>query len=127
LLDVFLSVLWFFLWIAWIYLLVRVFADIFRSHDTSGGGKAGWSVLVLVLPFLGAFIYLIARGDKMARHEEADARAQEQQFRAYIRDAADGNGTAGDLAKPADLRGRGVISEAGFPQGKQKVLGKTAA
>ena len=124
LLDVFLSMMWFFLWVLWIFLLVRIFMDIFRSQDLGGWGKAGWSVFVIVLPFLGVFVYLIARGRKMTEHDVADARAQDKAFRAYVQEAAHGNGagTAAELAKLADLRDRGAISEAEFQQGKQKIL-----
>jgi hypothetical protein len=85
LLNAFLTMLWFFLWILWIFLLVRILLDIFRSRDLGGWGKAGWSLFVIVLPFLGVFVYLIARGDKMGEHEVADAQTQEEAFRAYAR------------------------------------------
>ena len=127
LLDVFWTMLWFFLWILWIFLLVRVFMDIFRSHDLGGWGKAGWSIFVIILPFLGVFVYLIARGGKMAERDVREAQAQDEAFRGYVREAAKGGGTAQELAKLADLRDRGVISEADFQRGKTKVLGQSAA
>ena len=80
--------MWWFLWIAWIVLLFRVIADIFRSHDLGGGGKALWAIFVIVVPFLGVFVYLIARGHTMAEHDVAQAQAQEAQFRSYVQDAA---------------------------------------
>jgi Short C-terminal domain/Phospholipase_D-nuclease N-terminal len=126
LLDVFLTMMWFFLWVLWIFLLIRVFIDIFRSRDLGGWGKAGWSIFVIVLPFLGVFVYLIARGHKMADREVHQAQAQEEEFRTYVRQAAQGNGTAEELGKLADLRDRGVISEAEFQQGKEKVLRSAA-
>ena len=126
LLDVFLSMLWFFLWILWIFLLVRVFTDIFRSRDLSGWGKAGWSIFVIVLPFLGVFVYLIARGGKMADREFGEAKARDEAFRTYVRDTAQGEGTAEQLSKLADLHDRGIISDTEFQQGKEKIL-KAAA
>ncbi len=126
LLNVFWTMLWFFLWILWIFLLIRVFMDIFRSRDLGGWGKAGWSIFVIILPFLGVFVYLIARGRTMADREVQQAAAQEEQFRTYVRETAHGGGTAEELAKLADLRDRGVISETEFQQGKAKVLGQAA-
>jgi hypothetical protein len=117
--------LWFFLWVLWIIILFRVIVDIFRSHDMGGWGKAGWLILVIILPFLGVFVYLIARGGKMADRDQREAAANEQAFRAYVRDAAGSDGatsTADELAKLADLRDRGVISDADFEQQKAKIL-----
>jgi hypothetical protein len=122
LLDAFLTMLWFFLWVLWIFLVVWILFDIFRSRDMNGWAKAGWVVFVILLPFLGVLIYLIARGGKMQEHEARDAQAQEEQFRAYVRDAAGGSSSADELSKLADLRDRGVISEAEFQQGKAKIL-----
>ena len=124
LLDVFWTMLWFFLWILWFFLLFRVLLDIFRSRDLGGWGKAGWVAFVIILPFLGVLMYLIARGRKMTDHDVADAQAQDKAFRAHVQEAAHGNGagTADELAKLADLRDHGVISEAEFQQGKQKIL-----
>ena len=128
LLDVFWTMLWFFLWILWFFLLFRVLLDIFRSRDLGGWGKAGWVAFVIILPFLGVLVYLIARGRKMTDRDVADAQAQDKAFRTYVQEAAHGNGagTADELAKLADLRDHGVISEAEFQQGKQKIL-QTAA
>lgn len=126
LLDAFLTMMWFFLWVLWLFLLFRIIMDIFRSKDMGGWGKAGWLVFVIILPFLGVFVYLIARGHKMAERDVAQAREQDQAFRSYVQEAARGTSTADELTKLADLRDRGVISEADFQQGKDKVL-KTAA
>ena len=128
LLDVFLTMMWFFLWVLWLFLLFRVILDIFRSRDLGGWGKAGWLVFVIVLPFLGVLVYLIARGGKMANRDATQAQAQDQAFRAYVRDAAQENGsTAGELAKLADLHDHGVISDAEYQLGKDKVLTQPAA
>jgi len=124
--NAFLTMLWFFLWILWFFILFRVILDIFRSRDLGGWGKAGWLIFVIILPFLGVFIYLIARGHKMTERDVEDAQARDQAMRAYVRDAAQGSGgTADELAKLADLRDRGVISEAEFQQSKAKVLQTT--
>jgi putative oligomerization/nucleic acid binding protein len=117
------TMLWFFLWIIWILILFRVIFDIFRSHDLGGWGKALWLIFVIVLPFLGVFVYLIARGGKMTERDVRQAQAQDEAFRAYVQDAAgSGGGTADELAKLADLRDKGVISDADFQQQKAKIL-----
>jgi hypothetical protein len=122
LLDVFFSIMWFFLWVLWILLVVRILFDIFASEDLGGWGKAGWAVLVILLPFLGVFCYLIARGRKMRAWQRA-AEARDQEFRSYAQDAAhSGNGSADELGKLADLRERGAITEEEYQQGKAKVL-----
>jgi hypothetical protein len=124
LLGLFWSMLWFFLWVAWIVLLFRVIADIFRSRDMGGGAKALWVILVVLLPFLGVFVYLLARGHKMADRDIADARSQEAAFQSYVQDVA-GSGppsTADELSKLADLNQRGVLSDAEFQAQKAKLL-----
>src|SRR5271167_3047680 len=122
-LDAFLTMLYFFLFIIWIWLLITVFVDIFRSHDIGGGAKALWCIFVIILPFLGVFVYLIARGGKM--HERAAAQAAQQQkaFDAAVKQAA-GTGTDSteQLTKLADLKGQGVITEAEFEAQKAKIL-----
>ena len=124
LLDAFLTMMWFFLWIMWIWLVFMIVFDIFRSHDLSGWAKAAWLIFVLVLPLVGVLVYLIARGGKMQERRVREAQAQDQAFRAYVRDAAaEGDGQADQLAKLADLRDRGAISDAEFERGKAKVLG----
>lgn len=128
LLSAFLTMMWFFIWILWIFLLVRIIMDIFRSHDLSGWGKAGWLAFVIILPFLGVFVYLIARGGKMHDRDARQAQAQDEAFRSYVRQAArEDTSSADDLTKLADLRDRGVISEAEFQRGKEKLLGQPAA
>jgi hypothetical protein len=121
--QVFWSMLWFFLWFIWIWLLIVVFSDIFRSQDLSGWGKALWTIFVIFLPYLGVFVYLIARGGKMQRHAVQDAQAQDTAFRQYVQSAVNTNATAADqIAKLADLRDKGVISDAEFQQAKAKAL-----
>ena len=123
LLGMFWTMMIWFLWIAWIVLLFRVIADIFRSRDLGGGGKALWAIFVVVVPFLGVFVYLIARGHKMSEHDVAQAQAQEAQFRSYVQDAAGtGGGTADELTKLAALKAQGVITDVEFEQQKAKIL-----
>ena len=119
--QVFWSMLWFFLFFIWIWLLIVVFGDIFRSPDLSGWGKALWTIFVLVVPYLGVFAYLIARGHKMQEHAIDQARAQDAATRQYIQNVT-GSNTADELARLVDLRDRGVIDEAEFQQAKAKTL-----
>jgi hypothetical protein len=120
LLEIFWIMLWFFLWILWISLLIRVFGDIFRA-DMSGLAKAGWIVFVLVLPYLGVLIYLIVNGGRMADRDMGQAKAIEQAQRDYVRNLA-GTSTADELDKLASLRDRGVISAEQFEAQKAKLL-----
>jgi hypothetical protein len=119
--DFFWFMFWAFLWIIWIMLLFRVFADIFRS-DSSGWAKAGWIIFVVILPFLGIFIYLIVEGGNMARRDQATAQKVDQAQRDYIRSVAGSGGTADQLEKLASLHDRGVISEDEFQSEKAKLL-----
>jgi archaellum biogenesis protein FlaJ (TadC family) len=125
LLDAFLTVLYFFLWVLWIWLVIMILFDIFRSRDLSGWAKALWTIFIIVLPLIGVLVYLIARGSSMHERRERDVQQQDQAFRAYVRDAAGdvgGTGKADELAKLADLHDRGVINDAEFEQSKAKVL-----
>ena len=123
-LDAFLTMLYFFLFIIWIWLLIMVFMDVFRSHDMGGLAKALWVIFIIILPFLGVFVYLIARGGKM--HERAAAQAAEQQkaFDQYVKQAAGSSGesSADQLHKLADLKSQGVLSDAEFEAQKAKIL-----
>ena len=118
--QVFWSFLWFFLFFIWIWLLITVFADIFRSDDLSGWGKALWSIFIIVVPYLGVFVYLIARGHKMSEHALAQAQAQQEAFRAQVQQAT--ASPAEELAKLDDLRTRGVIDDAEFARLKAQTL-----
>jgi hypothetical protein len=120
--DVFLSMLWFFLFFIWIWLLITVFADIFRSDDLSGWAKALWTIFVVVLPYLGVLVYLIARGNKMGAHAARDAQRHDDQMRAYVQSVAGTSGTAGEIERLADLREKGTITEDEFQQAKAKLL-----
>jgi hypothetical protein len=128
LLDAFLLMMWFFLWILWFFLLFRVIMDIFRSRDLSGWGKTGWLVFTIVLPFLGVFVYLIARGGQMADREAARTQARDEASGAYASQAAQEDvDTSDNLTKLGDLRDQGVISDADYQRGKDKILHQPAA
>jgi hypothetical protein len=122
--QVFWSMLWFFMFFIWIWLLITVFSDIFRSHDIGGVAKFLWVAFVILIPYLGVFVYLIARGHKMHEHAIEAAQAQDAAARAYIQQAA---GTAAspadELARLADLKERGVIDDAEFQRLKAKAIG----
>jgi hypothetical protein len=118
------DILWVFTFIIWFWLLITVFGDIFRDHDLGGVAKTLWIIFVIVLPYLGVFVYLIARGKGMAeRNVAAMANAQKAQAE-YIKSVA-GSGTSAseELARLADLKEKGVLSEEEFQSAKAKVLG----
>ena len=122
-LDLFISMLWFFLFVAWIWVVISVFIDIFRSDDLSGWGKAGWTLLVLVIPLIGVLIYLIARGDKMQQRRVDDALAQEQATRQYIQSVSGGSQSVADeISKLGQLRDDGTITDAEYQAQKAKLL-----
>jgi len=122
--QVFWSMLWFFLFFIWIWILITVFADIFRSHDMGGFAKAIWVIFVIILPYLGVFVYLIARGHKMSEHAMEAAQAQDAARRAYIQQAAGTSASPADeLARLADLHQQGVLSDEEFSSAKAKVVG----
>ena len=122
LLGAFWTILEIFLWVLWIWVLIYVFIDIFRSHDLSGWAKALWFIFVLFIPLIGVLVYLIARGGSMQERARQQAQQQDQQFRAYVQDAAGSGNTADQLTKLADLRDRGVITADEFERQKAKVL-----
>jgi len=122
LLGAFWTIFEIFLWVLWIWILIYIFIDIFRSHDLSGWGKALWFIFVLFIPLIGVLVYLIVRGSSMQQRAQQEARQQDQAFRAYVQDAAGSQSTADQLAKLAELRDRGVITPAEFEQQKAKIL-----
>jgi ABC-type multidrug transport system fused ATPase/permease subunit len=122
----FLDVLWtmliFFLWITWFWLLITVFGDVFRRRDIGGGAKTLWLIFVIVLPFLGVFIYLISQHDKMADRTIQQAQAQQAQLDAYVRETAGSGGAAAEIEKAKGLLDSGAITQAEFDAIKQKAL-----
>ena len=122
--DIFLSIFWFMLLFAWIWLLITILADIFRDHELSGWGKALWVLFIIVVPWLGALVYLIARGRSMNERALAQAQRQDQAFRQYVQDTAGNQPSAAEeIAKLAILRDQGAISEQEFAHAKAKLLG----
>ena len=123
LLNIFWTIFIVFVWVIWIWILIWVFIDIFRSQDLSGGAKALWFLFVLLIPLIGVLVYLIARGGSMHERAARQAQRQDEEFRSYVQQAAPGsNSPADQLAKLADLRDRGVITAAEFEREKAKVL-----
>ncbi len=121
--QVFLSMLYFFLFFIWIWLLIVVFSDIFRSHDLGGFAKALWVIFVIVVPYFGVFVYLIARGHKMSEHAQEAAQAQADAQRAYVQNAVGASPSVADeLARLGDLKNQGAITDAEFEQLKAKAL-----
>ena len=126
LLNLFLTMLYFFLWIAWLFLLFRIILDIFRSHDLGGWGKALWTILILFVPFLGVLIYVIARGSSMQERDMQQARDSKQAMDRYItetvQNAAPSTSPVDELTKLADLHKSGAINDDEFAAMKAKVL-----
>ena len=120
--DVFLSMFWFMLLFAWISLIIHIFGDLFRDRSLSGGAKALWSLLLIFLPWLGALIYLIARGNSMNERAQKAAEAQEESLRSYVQSAAGTASPADELRKLAGLRDEGVITPAEYEAAKAKAL-----
>jgi ABC-type multidrug transport system fused ATPase/permease subunit len=121
-LDAFWTIFMIFLWVIWLWVLITIIIEIFRSHDLSGWAKALWFIFILFLPLIGVLVYLIARGGKMHEHAVRQAERQEEQFRGYVQEAAGSQSTVDQLAKLADLRDRGVITAAEFDREKAKIL-----
>ena len=121
LLNVFWTIFEIFLWVIWIWILIWILIDIFRSHDLSGWAKALWFLFVLFIPLVGVLVYLIVRGGKMQERAVQQAQQDDKQFRSYVQDAA-GTSTADQLSKLADLRDRGVITAEEFDREKAKIL-----
>jgi hypothetical protein len=127
----FLDILWtmliFFAWVIWFWILIRVLMDVFRRHDLSGMGKAGWTLFMIVVPFLGVLIYLIAHGKDMGQRDIEQARASQAQFDEYVRSVAGegGGGAAAEIAKAKGLLDSGAISQAEFDALKAKALAQS--
>ncbi|MEV8588698.1 SHOCT domain-containing protein [Streptomyces sp. NPDC051180] len=125
LLNMFWTMLMLFLWVLWFMLLFRIIGDIFRDDELGGWGKAGWTVFVILLPFLGVFVYLIARGRSMGEREMKRMQESQEQFRSYVRETAGsggGGGHAEELSRLAELKNSGALTDAEFAQAKAKIL-----
>jgi uncharacterized membrane protein YcjF (UPF0283 family) len=134
LLDLFWTMFEFFIWILWFFLLFKIISDLFRSHDLSGWAKAGWMILVILLPFLGVLVYVIVRGHSMAQRDAEQAQKADEAFKKYVRDAAAPDGPAGssatgagpsrvdELARLAELKNSGALTEEEFQKAKDKLL-----
>ncbi|MFD5662887.1 SHOCT domain-containing protein [Streptomyces hirsutus] len=126
LLGAFWTMLMLFLWVMWFVLLFRVIVDLFRDDELSGWAKTGWLVFVILLPFVGVFVYVVARGRNMGRREIAQARAQQEAFDSYIRETATGRGgqagTADELHRLSEIRSRGDLTDEEFDRAKELVL-----
>jgi Phospholipase_D-nuclease N-terminal/Short C-terminal domain len=120
-LDVFWTMIIFFCWVCWIWIVITVFVDLFRRHDVGGWGKAGWVVFVIVLPFLGVLVYLIAQHDGMRERSMTEALDQKQAFDQRVRETA--GGSAGEIAKAKELLDSGAIDQGEFEQIKRRALG----
>ncbi len=121
-LGVFWSTMIFFLWVAWLFLLFRVFGDISRTQEMSGWAKALWSIFMIVVPFLGVFVYVIVYGQAMSKRDVAAAQQRDTDFQAYVRPTTGGAGAADELAKLAELQTNGALTEAEFAAQKAKLL-----
>lgn len=122
----FLNILWsmliFFCFVVWIWMMIAIFSDIFRRRDIGGWAKAAWCFFLIVLPFLGAFVYLIAQHDGMAERNLGDAKAAQAQFDQHIRSVAQSSGPAAEIDKAKQLRDSGAITDAEFEAIKAKAL-----
>ncbi len=121
-LDLFWTMAMFFLLFFWIFILIQIIIDIFRSHDMGGFAKALWLIGILIFPLLGVLIYLIARGGKMHERQIEAAQAQQKAMNQYIKETASSGSSADELAKLADLKSKGVLSDAEFEAQKAKLL-----
>lgn len=123
LLNLFWTMLWLFLWVMWFFLLFKVVTDVFRDHNLSGWAKAGWLVLVLVLPYLGVFVYLIARGKRMGERDVKQAEEHEEAVRQYIQKTAGaGSSSVDELSKLSTLKDKGDITQEEFERAKSRLL-----
>jgi hypothetical protein len=124
-LDVMWTLLVFFAWVIWFYLLITVFGDLFRRHDLSGWAKAGWIIFAIVLPYLGVFVYLIAEHDGMAERSAKQLQQSQAQMDDYVRSVAAKSDPADQIAKGKQLLDQGAISQAEYDALKQKALAHT--
>ena len=121
-LDIFWSTIIFFVWVVWIWMMILILSDVFRRRDLSGWGKAGWTFFLIILPFLGALIYLIAEGDGMAERRAQDVQGQKEQMDDYVRSVAGSGGPAAEIDKAKALLDSGAITQPEFEALKAKAL-----
>ena len=121
-LDIVGTMLIFFAWVIWFWILIRVLVDVFRRHDLSGWSKAGWTLFMIVLPFLGVLIYLIAHGKEMGQRDIEQAQANQAQFDEYVRSTAASDGGAAQIAQAKSLLDSGTITQAEYDTLKAKAL-----
>jgi hypothetical protein len=124
-LDVVWTMLIFFAWVIWFWILITVFADLFRRHDIGGGSKVLWTIFVIIVPFLGVFIYLLANHEGMADRNVKQVEAAQAQSDAYIRSVAGSGGPTGEIERAKSLLDSGAITQAEFDSIKQKALAAT--
>jgi hypothetical protein len=121
-LDIFWSMIISFAWVTWIWMMILILSDVFRRRDLSGWGKAGWTIVLIVLPFLGALIYLIAQSDGMAQRRAEDAQGQKAQMDDYVRSVAGSGGAAAEIDKAKQLLDSGAITQTEYEAIKAKAL-----
>jgi hypothetical protein len=121
--DLLWSMIIFFAWVAWIWILIVILTDVFRRHDIGGWTKALWTIFLVVIPFLGVLVYLVAQHDGMAERQQKDVQAQQAQFDSYVRQAAGtGGGAASEIEKAKALLDSGAITQSEFETLKAKVV-----
>jgi len=122
----FLDIVWtmviFFAWVIWFWILIRTLGDVFRRHDLSGWGKAGWTIFMIVTPFLGVLIYLVANGKEMGHRDLEQAQASQAQFDQYVKSVAASDGGATQIAQAKSLLDSGSITQAEYDTLKAKAL-----
>jgi Phospholipase_D-nuclease N-terminal/Short C-terminal domain len=121
-LDIVFTMLIFFAWVVWIWMMIMILSDVFRRHDISGWGKATWVVFLIVLPFIGVLVYLVAQHDGMAARRSSDLRDAEAQMDEYLRSVPAEQGPASEIAKAAQLRDSGAITQTEFEAIKAQAL-----
>jgi hypothetical protein len=121
-LDIFWSMIIFFVWVTWIWMMILILSDVFRRRDLSGWGKAAWTFFLIILPFLGALIYLIAQSDGMAERRAQDVQGQREQMDDYVRSVAGSGGAAAEIDKAKALLDSGAITQPEYEALKAKAL-----
>jgi phospholipase D-like protein/putative oligomerization/nucleic acid binding protein len=121
-LDILWSMIIFFTWVIWIWMMIIILSDVFRRRDISGWGKAAWTIFLIILPFLGALVYLIAQHDGMAERQAAAVQGQKAQMDDYVRSVAGSGGPAAEINKAKELLDSGAINQTEYEAIKAKAL-----